>query len=492
MELEFEKTAVSCLNWKIRDVQSQEQTLELRLPEGMPDIGNVLGAWGQCILRGKEWRSSEIGVSGGVTVWVLYQPADGSHPQSVEAWLPMQHKWGLADGQREGVIRTKWYLKSVDARALSVRKLMLRSSVQVLAEVLEPMEAQISQPMDLSPDIQLLRKEYPTLVPREAGEKTFQLEDVLPLPTGAVQPEKIVCCQVMPVVTEQKVVGRKAVFRGNVRCHVLYMGEDGGLHSADPELSFAQFEDLERDYEEEATLSVMMDVTAFEPEVQDGQLRAKCGMTGQYMVYDRVMVDLVEDAYSPIRRVSVSTQPVFLPNVLDTDRRILQPEVEYSGGRIVDAVIYPETPGLHRAGDLTEMEFPGMVQVLGYNEAGQLEGTQLRWNENWELPVDHGAQIHPLILSVTSPQIGGGRIMAEMEVQADTISSNVGHGVVAMEAGEPETPDPNRPSVILRRAGEGSLWDLAKKTGSTVDAIVTANQLTQEPMDDRFLLIPIQ
>ena len=106
--------------------------------------------------------------------------------------------------------------------------------------------------------------------------------------------------------------------------------------------------------------------------------------------------------------------------------------------------------------------------------------------------MDPGAQIHPLILSVTQPQISGGRIMAEMEVQADTVSLNVGNGVTAMEAGEPEVPDPNRPSVILRRAGEGSLWDLAKKTGSTVDAILAANQLTQEPMDDRFLLIPIQ
>ena len=491
MELEFEKTAVSCLNRKIRDVQSQEQTLELRLPEGMPDIGSVLGAWGQCILRGKEWRSSEIGVSGGVTVWVLYQPADGSSPQSVEAWLPMQQKWGLTDCQREGVIRTKWYLKSADARALSVRKLMLRASVQVLVEVLEPMEAQIAQPIELPPDIQLLRKEYPTRVPREAGEKTFQLEDVLPLPAGAVQPEKIVCCQVLPMLTEQTVVGSKGVFRGNVRCHVLYLGEDGGFHSADPELSFAQFEDLERDYDEGATLSVMMDVTGFEPEVLDGQLRAKCGMTAQYMVHDRVMVDLVEDAYSPIRNVTVSTEPLNIPNVLDTGRRIINPEVGYSGGRVVDAVIYPEYPSVHRAGDLTEMEFPGTVQVLAYNDEGHLEGTQLRWNESWELPVASGAQVQPVILSVTPPEISGGRIMAEMEVQADTISPDVGNGVTAMEAGDPAVPDPNRPSVILRRAGEGSLWDLAKKTGSTVDAIWAANQLTQEPMDDRILLIPI-
>ena len=57
--------------------------------------------------------------------------------------------------------------------------------------------------------------------------------------------------------------------------------------------------------------------------------------------------------------------------------------------------------------------------------------------------------------------------------------------------GELRQPDSNRPSVILRRAGEDSLWQIAKTTGSTVDAIRSANALEQEPNPDRLLLIPI-
>lgn len=491
MKIEFEKTAVSCLDPKIRDVQSQEQTQELRLPDGMPDIGNVLGAWGQCILRGKEWRSGEISVSGGVTVWVMYQPADGSAPQSLEAWLPMQQKWGVTDNQREGVIRTRWHLKSVDARPLSLRKLMLRASVQVLAEVLEPMEAQLPVVSEVPEDIRLLRRQYPVQVIKEAGEKTFRLENELALPAGAVIPEKIVYCQLMPVVTEQKVVDGKAVFRGSVRCHVLYIGDDGGLHSADPELPFAQFEELTGRYDEGAALSVMMEVTGFEPELQAGTLSAKCSLTGQYAIHDRVMVDIVEDAYSPSRTVSVTTEPMLLPNVLDTGRKIVEPEAEYEGGRIVDAAVYPEYPTIHRAGDLTELEFNCTMQILGYNEEGELEGTQQRWSECWELPADRVTQVYPLVCMVTPPQISGGRITAELEAQADTIASSVGNAVTSMEAGEPKPLDPNRPSVLLRRAGGKSLWELAKKTGTTVEAIYAANQLTQEPVDDRILLIPI-
>jgi LysM repeat protein len=36
-----------------------------------------------------------------------------------------------------------------------------------------------------------------------------------------------------------------------------------------------------------------------------------------------------------------------------------------------------------------------------------------------------------------------------------------------------------------------SLWELAKETGSTMDAIRKANGLTQEPRQGQMLLIPV-
>ena len=63
--------------------------------------------------------------------------------------------------------------------------------------------------------------------------------------------------------------------------------------------------------------------------------------------------------------------------------------------------------------------------------------------------------------------------------------------LTGLEIGEATEPDPNRPGVILRRAGDQSLWELAKKFGSTVDAIQAANGLQQEPESDQMLLIPV-
>jgi len=63
--------------------------------------------------------------------------------------------------------------------------------------------------------------------------------------------------------------------------------------------------------------------------------------------------------------------------------------------------------------------------------------------------------------------------------------------ITGVELGEEKEPDANRPSLILRRAGHGRLWDIAKESGSTMDAIRKANGLQEEPAAGQMLLIPV-
>ena len=100
MELQLTKSVIPCLQTVAREVQTREQTQEVRLSDGMPDIGRVLTSWGQILLRGKQWHGGSAGASGGVMVWVLYAPEDGSDARCVETWLPFQTEWDFPDTGR--------------------------------------------------------------------------------------------------------------------------------------------------------------------------------------------------------------------------------------------------------------------------------------------------------------------------------------------------------------------------------------------------------
>ena len=69
MELQFSKNTFPYLRRAVWEVKNEEQTQEVKLTDSLPDIGRILGAWGQPLIRSKEWRGNSMAASGGVMAW---------------------------------------------------------------------------------------------------------------------------------------------------------------------------------------------------------------------------------------------------------------------------------------------------------------------------------------------------------------------------------------------------------------------------------------
>lgn len=497
MQLQFQKTSLGCLLPAKREVQTQEQTQELRLSDGMPDIGRVLGAWGQVILRGKEWRSGGMGVSCGVMVWVLYEPEDGGEPKTVETWIPFQLKWDLPDTERDGSIWAQVLLKNVDARSVSARKMMIRACVSALGEAMVPGQTAVYEPVEVPEDVHMLTRSYPVCLPREAGEKPFAMEETLTVPTAGHQVKTLICYSLVPDIMEKKVMSDKVVFRGSAVLHVVYADQDGQLHSCDIDLPFSQYSELEREYDTDATATVMGAVTGLELDMEpEGTLRLKAGLTGQYVIYDRPMVQVVADAYSLRRQVEPKVESLQMPVVLEANRQSIRAEqtVPVEGIRSADLAFYPDQPRVLREDGGVQIQLPGQFQMLWYDRDGKLQSSVRQWEQSVRMEASEDARVDALVQHCGKPQgaIGAEATMcADMHLDTQTGTRQGISMVTGLELGEMTQPDPQRPSVILRRAGDQSLWQIAKGCGSTVEAIRSANGLTDEPFGETLLLIPI-
>lgn len=498
MELQFDRQTVSALDTGLREVRNMEQTQEIRLTDGMPDVGRVLAAWGQPVVRSKEWRGDEIALSAGLMVWVLYAPEDGTGPRCVEGWMPFQLRWELPDRTPEGSFRVRCLTRFVDARSTSARKILIRAGLAALAEALVPMEAAVQLPGDRPEGLELLEGHYPVRLQKEAGEKTFLIDEDLTLPDSVPQPEKLVYCSLEPEITEQKVLANKVVFRGSANLHLLYLSEEGQLHSWDFPLAFSQFADLDVGYSGEAQADTWLCVTNLETDLDDeGHLRLKCGLTGQYLVEDRVVLRVVEDAYSPGRTLEVEREQLELPAVLETRRETLRSEqsIPVDANLAADIRFLPDFPRQRTTEDGVSLEIPGSYQVLYYGEDGALQSANARWEGRLDLMADENSRVSALPLPPSEPQLalgsGSMTVRAELPMQLVTRGQTRIPMVTALRPGEAVEPDPNRPSLILRRAGDDRLWDIAKASGSTMDAIRKANGLQEEPRQDQLLLIPV-
>lgn len=497
MELQFQSTPVSYLQSLSHQTLPLEQTQEVRLADGMPDIGAILGTWAQMLLRGKQWNTGSMGVSAGAMVWVLYEPEEGGAPAVMETWVPFQQKFDLPDTEgREGRIHCRLCLAGADARSTSARKMIIRVNGDISAEAMLPEQAELFIPAQVPEDVQLLRNAYPVLLPAEAGEKPCELEEQLSLPAGNPPISKIISYQAYPRVQEKKILSDKVIFRGSVGVHLLYIAQDGMVSSWDFEVPFSQYGELDREYEPDASVNMDVQLTSMELSVNDqGLLDVQMGLVGQYVVCQRHLLDLIEDAYSTIRDVQVRKEQLPLPSILDMQEKKFTGEeaIPAEASRVADTTFY----SCSRKADMGspgDRELTGQFQSLYYDMEGKLRSGSVRWEQPWSAQAEAGVDVRMhLIPGMGQGTPVGGSIQVHADITAATrYTAQQGMEMVsALELGEPRQPDPQRPSVILRRAGEDSLWQIAKDTGSTVEAIRSANLLEQEPNPERFLLIPV-
>lgn len=497
MEVNFQNHYCSCLNPVVREIQNSEQTQEIKLTEGMPDVGRILSAWGQPILRSKEWGGDTLSYSGGMMVWVLYAPEDGSPERCLDAWIPMQMHWDLPDDLPEGRIRLRLLPRMVDARSISPRKILVRAGMGAMAEAFVPVEIPVSLPETAPAGVELLRNTYPVRLMKEAGEKTFVLDEDLTLPDSAPQPEQIVYYRMDPRVTDRKVLSEKVVFRGNAGLHALYLSTEGQLHGWDFELPFSQYAELSGEYGPEAQADFALCPTSMELELDEaGRLHFKCGIAAQYCISDREQLELVEDAYSPNREITLHTQTLEIPLILDNRRETMYAEqsIPAEGSFAADVSFLPDFPRQKYRETGVELEQPGVFQALYYGQDGTLQAGTARWDGKLSLHADANTDITGVpVPAMPQSGMGGGQLSMKTELPMELVSTARQQlpMVTGLAMGEDRKPDPGRPTLILRRAGEDSLWEIAKASNSTVSSIREANALQSEPVPGQILLIPI-
>lgn len=497
MQLQFEKQGIPCLQTLKREIQSQEQTQELRISDGMPDIGSIIGAWGQVILRGKEWQGDGMNISGGTMVWVQYMPEEGGPPQCVESWLPFQMQWSFPQSQHDGTIMAQCILRSVDARSLSARKLLLRANVSVLAMALEKQDETIFVPSEIPEDIQLRMERYPMLLPVEAGEKAFAIEESLSLPPSAPQMDKLILYRIQPEITEMRLMGDKLVFRGNALLHILYSGADGGQYPWDFDMPFTQYSELDADYADTSEMMLWPCVTALEVEWEEGRLHIKAGLVCQYRICHRPVIEVVKDAYSVRRSVTPVQQDLELPGILEYKTQMVhvQQSSPVDGMRLTDVQFLPQPVQVQPAGENTSLLLPGQFQMLYYDMDGNPHTITQKWEEKLTIPTGEGTSMDVQLWPVDKTQgtliSGNAQLSSEVQMTMETRGTEAIPMVTALELGELQQPDPQRPSLILKKSGGKCLWELAKQNGSTVTAIQQANGLQTEPEAGQMLLIPV-
>ena len=118
--------------------------------------------------------------------------------------------------------------------------------------------------------------------------------------------------------------------------------------------------------------------------------------------------------------------------------------------------------------------------MLYYDEEGQLQAANQKWESELSFPADDTVAVDALSgmpQLQLSPGSAGVNVSVQIPVQMMSVTDQGLPMVTGVKVGENRTLSPDRPSLILRRAGEDSLWDIAKRYQTDESRIAALNHL---------------
>lgn len=494
MELAFHKETVKYLSESIYDQIYQEQTAEMTIPEAMPDIGRIVDCFGTVTVQSKEVETGCLRVTGGIQAGVLYLPeGEETSLKKIEAYLPFTVSKKIQSEDTSTLFYWGW-IRSIDARFINGRKVLIRANLGSELTLLTPAVLELPE-MDECPKYLACKSStYLMRLPMCSAEKELQIADEVLMPDQEIGADQLLKWTCMTEITDSRVIGDKAVFKGNLLLRVLYQNEEGELGTWSGSVPFSQYAELDP-VPEDAT-PVLQPIFRHAEVETDGQLDShrlliNITVTVQILVMGTISIRLQEDAYSLRGSFSPEWENVTLNPCLDLETKTFTAAVPIPADaeRVLDWTAFPDRPSLVDPMNRDTLDTELSVNLLYYDADRALKGTLIRQKLPTTLMRTEQAECDCFLNMGGDAQVQSRELRIPMQVSCLTRKETT---YQTLSAGKiEETDQKNQPSLIVRFA-KGSLWDVAKQNASSVEAIRLVNQLeTEDLTEERMLLIPV-
>lgn len=503
MELEFETRTTAFLRQSIEGVCRQEQTQEVIVPDTSPDASRVVYCCAQAVVRSREGMNGAVQITGGVQAAALYQTEDDDMARTLEAWIPFTLRLEHPAAKEDTQILMDCRVLAADARLVNSRKILFR--VEVGAQIFGFAEDEIALPLlkETPKGLQLRCRSYPLPLPAETAERTYLVGDELDLPAGSSVPQTIVSAAALPEVTERRIVGNKAVFKGTMQLRTLYLTADGSVGSCTHTLPFSQYCQLSTDYDEDQ-LRLLTTVTSCDVTVTGAEdapkLSASVGLLTQCLVTRTVTLTFCEDAFSTCGTLQPEWKEFQFDCQLDRQTQRLSVRDAIEGAAlhsVIDSTAFVDFPRTEQTEQGLRVTVPVALRVLGTDADGALLGLSGAARAETELPANPGARCTATAVQCpggyASPGADGAEARYELTLDAEVFARQT---LRTLSGGtiEPPAAQTRRPSLIIRPVPAAlPVWEVAKQYGTSVASVCAANGLTGDEIEaGTLLLIPME
>lgn len=493
------------------ECQEQPVDLDFSLPDYCPDIQRILKCQVYPRITMRSISGDRLELEGTACVKLLYLDEEKQKVRSCEHSNPFSVSFNLRGTPQNPVVFTKARVDYINCRAVSPRKLDIHGAFSICAKVISKANQDVVCDIP-EPGIQQRKKSLQVSSVVSTAQQMFSVNEVLEISQGKPEAESILRTDVTAVVHDTKTVANKLILKGEALIKVLYVGnlEEGELETMEYSIPVSQIVDADG-LEENSACDAKMDVLGYEVQIRtdsagdDSLLAVDIKMAASVIAYTDTEIQIVTDAYSTQYDLELEYKNMEFDHLLEfiKDSYINKNTVDVGMGitRVID--VWNEISSIHAQEENGQILFKGKFNacILAVSNEGEPIYTEkmidFEYSHDWTGKPDSvtcDAAMTVVSLSYRITGSNGIEIRAELGLSASVHRSESCKAICYVSADESRPkPKDSAASLILYYADAGeNIWDIARRYCTSVEAIQSENELSDEVIDSRsMLLIPV-
>ncbi|MCR5576767.1 MAG: DUF3794 domain-containing protein [Oscillospiraceae bacterium] len=479
MEIVFEKRQDSCFRESMRLSKRLQESVESVVPDTDEDIGRIAAVQSGVLLKSKDLNGRGVLITGEARAWVLCISESRERLTSLRVVKPFSAEFEIPELTGEELTQISLCVMATDARMLNPRKLSVTFDLAAELGVFtaESVIVETAPPQESCMGLHVCCAQEELTLPSAVCEKSFVLNGQYPFPAGKPKPERLIGERTELRTEGCQLIGSKAVVKGKAVIETACLADDG---EAPVRLSFEEpfSQILDIGCESMDLCSVQPQLTGAYYDLADSisgekVLDAELHILLQFVGRSRVSIRSVADAYSNL-----------MPLAAETETQLFESAEEQRTVRIsaADSIELTEDcadllcvfPSLSRCSlENGRLSAAVSFDMLCRSESGEM--TALRRTLNPEGDCGSG-ELRLLNAALTEAELrpAGKNLEARVTLEAQLLCTKTAEivSISTVTLDEEQAFDSGSlPTLtMVRREGE-SLWELAKRYHSSVEAI---------------------
>lgn len=463
------------------------------VPDIKPDILNAISTSGTICIYKKEIQNGKVKVEGKINTYIMYYAdTEDGYIRSLNTNLDFSQSFNIPEAQEGMDLNLDLSIRSIDCKVLNGRKVNIKAIVDVNITILANEKVDFIKQVDNIKDIQLLNESFRINSLIGKGETKTYAKDTIKLDV-ADNLSEVMKTNFRIINSDVKISYNKVLVKSDLEAKVLYLTDDNRINSVEtiiPIMGFIDIQDVTEDNicdVEYEICNVIVDPKNAEEHAiyVEVEIKIYCA------AYKNNELNIVQDLYSPNVELNFTQKQIQAmqskENLQDVcSIRSKQVMTELNGEKIYDVDILPIITNQTILQD--KILYEGEVKlnfVYSTNNSTGIETKEI------SLPFNFNMQC-PNITQVTSVntrmEIGLQNFVITSDNSVDikidlifkvSMSNNANINIIDnIEINENNIINKYSMVVYFVKPGD-SLWKIAKKFGSTVNAITETNVIEQ-------------